>query len=566
MPMLKRVWSRRHTVDAFGGLDRGARIGDGSFSQMENLCADFYPALGPRPGRVQTELQNVTALGAGEGLCYTQGKYLVLPDRKVDLGLTKQGPKKLVNMGAYVLVFPDKKYASTADPSDFGCLEASFPGEVAVTLTPCSLEGADRLPDFVQSTEPTKPANKALWLDTSFHPQVLKEWSAASGLWVTVQTAYVRLSAPGIGKDFRLYDGVTIQGAGELDGGNALWLVTEDSLVISGVLAGKTTVEQGLRVMRQVPEMDYVTECGNRLWGCRFGPGADGKMVNELYASKLGDFRNWNCFMGLSTDSYTVGVGSQGPFTGAVTYLGMPIFFKEDCLYKVYGSYPGAFRVQSTVCPGVQQGCGESLAIVGNSLFYKAPMGVCVYDGSLPGEVGKALGNLGSQRAVGAGFGDRYFLSLLEGTEESLYVLDTRLGQWHREEGLQLRQLRFCQGKLYGLDGDGNLWILRGEDNEEEVRWSAQTGRISGWDGKSQILTGLELQLMLARRAHARVLVRYDDAGAWETVGTMTGTDRRFFLPVRPKPCGHLELRLEGRGDMRLFSITRVYRQGRSGQ
>ena len=190
--MLKRVWSRRHTVDAFGGLDRGARIGDGSFSQMENLCADFYPALGPRPGRVQTELQNVTALGAGEGLCYTQGKYLVLPDRKVDLGLTKQGPKKLVNMGAYVLVFPDKKYASTADPSDFGCLEASFPGEVAVTLTPCSLEGADRLPDFVQSTEPTKPANKALWLDTSFHPQVLKEWSAASGLWVTVQTAYVR--------------------------------------------------------------------------------------------------------------------------------------------------------------------------------------------------------------------------------------------------------------------------------------------------------------------------------------------------------------------------------------
>ena len=70
---------------------------------------------------------------------------------------------------------------------------------------------------------------------------------------------------------------------------------------------------------------------------------------------------------------------------------------------------------------------------------------------------------------------------------------------------------------------------------------------------------------MLSRRAHARVLVRYDDAGAWETVGTMTGTDRRFFLPVRPKPCGHLELRLEGRGDLRLFSLTRVYRQGRSG-
>ena len=242
MPMLKRVWSRRQTVDAFGGLNRGARIGDGEFSRMENLCADFYPALGPRPGRVRTEVHSVTALGAGEGLCYTQGKYLVLPDRNVDLGLTEEGPKKLVNMGAYVLVFPDKKYASTVDPLDFGALEACFPGETAVTLTPCTLEGADRLPSFIQPTEPREPGNKALWLDTSSSPQVLKEWSAASSLWVTVQSAYVRLSAPGIGRGFRLYDGVTVKGAGDLDGGNALWQVREDSLVISGVLGRKGVV------------------------------------------------------------------------------------------------------------------------------------------------------------------------------------------------------------------------------------------------------------------------------------------------------------------------------------
>ena len=67
MPMLKRVWTRRQTVDAFGGLNRGARIGDGEFAQMENLCGDFYPALGPRPGRSLGQERQVTALGAGEG-------------------------------------------------------------------------------------------------------------------------------------------------------------------------------------------------------------------------------------------------------------------------------------------------------------------------------------------------------------------------------------------------------------------------------------------------------------------------------------------------------------------
>ena len=72
----------------------------------------------------------------------------------------------------------------------------------------------------------------------------------------------------------------------------------------------------------------------------------------------------------------------------------------------------------------------------------------------------------------------------------------------------------------------------------------------------------LELQLLLANRARMDISVRYDDRGAWEKVGTLTGSDRRFLLPIRPKPCSHLELLLEGEGDVRLLSLTRVLRQG----
>ena len=54
----------------------------------------------------------------------------------------------------------------------------------------------------------------------------------------------------------------------------------------------------------------------------------DGKAVNEIYASKLGDFKNWNCYAGRSTDSYVATRGSDGPFTGAADYLGSPLFFR----------------------------------------------------------------------------------------------------------------------------------------------------------------------------------------------------------------------------------------------
>lgn len=561
MPTLRRLWTSRRTVDAFGGLNRSPRTGEGEFAQMENLSSDFYPVLAPCPPREQLDITGVTSLGAGQRLFYTQGTELVLGDRRIDLGLSPDGNKILVKMGAYVVVFPDKKYASTLENGDCGSLEARFEAANAV-LTPCTLEGADRIPDYIQSAEPLSPENGTLWLDTAASPAVLKEWSAASNLWAAVETAYVRIEAPGIGVPFRQYDGVTLSGAEALDGANVIWQAGSDFAVVSGVLEGQKHM-RGLVLSRTVPEMDYVIECGNRLWGCRAGTDRLGNPVNEIYASKLGDFRNWNCFMGLSTDSYAVTVGTQGPFTGAITYLGNPLFFKEDCLYKIYGSYPAAFHVQSTACRGVAQGGGESLAIVGETLFYKSPMGVCAYDGSLPAEVGRNLGFDPLEGGVGAGFGGKYFLSLQEHTgTDALYVYDKLLGQWHRETGFGARQMVSHAGKLYGLDKNGGLWLLRGGKSRARVKWMARTGRISGWDGKRMVLKSLELQLLLANRARMDISVRYDDRGAWERIGTLTGSDRRFLLPIRPKPCSHLELLLEGEGDVRLLSLTRVLRQG----
>ena len=51
MPTLRRLWTSRRTVDAFGGLNRSPRTGEGEFAQMENLSSDFYPARAPTPGR-----------------------------------------------------------------------------------------------------------------------------------------------------------------------------------------------------------------------------------------------------------------------------------------------------------------------------------------------------------------------------------------------------------------------------------------------------------------------------------------------------------------------------------
>lgn len=99
--------------------------------------------------------------------------------------------------------------------------------------------------------------------------------------------------------------------------------------------------------------------------------------------SKLGDPFNWNVFEGLETDSYAVDTGSAGDFTGCVSFLGYPVFFKEDHIYKVYGSIPSNFEVMGSATLGVAKGCGGSLAIAGERLLYLSNSGVMIYSGGI---------------------------------------------------------------------------------------------------------------------------------------------------------------------------------------
>ena len=115
----------------------------------------------------------------------------------------------------------------------------------------------------------------------------------------------------------------------------------------------------------------------------------------------LGDFRNWNVFEGLSTDSYALTVGSGGEFTGAAAYMGYPHFFTENAIHKVYGEYPSLYSLRSLTCPGVQKDCGDSVAAAGGILYYKSRRGIYAYDGSLPTFVGDALGTDVYDCAVG---------------------------------------------------------------------------------------------------------------------------------------------------------------------
>ena len=313
--------------------------------------------------------------------------------------------------------------------------------------------------------------------------------------------------------------------------------------------------------------MDFIIESENRLWGCRYGVALNGEIVNELYASKLGDFKNWNCFMGISTDSYVASVGTDGQFTGAITHLGYPLFFKENCLHKVYGNYPANYQIQTTACRGVQKGCERSLAIVNEVLYYKARSGVCAYDGSLPAEISSVLGDMSYSKAVAGDLGNKYYISMLDTEGEyHLFVYDTLRGMWHREDDTEAVQFCNCRGDLYFIDhADNQIKTVKGTGVKETspIKWSATTGIIGTDSPDKKYVSRMDVRMKLGVGDRVTFYVEYDSSGEWEHLFNMDGVKLwTFAVPIRPQRCDHLRLKIVGYGDAKIYSICKTIEQG----
>ena len=603
LPELSELATSRDMVEVFNGYNHNLRIGDGEFYDMKNLTSTYYPIMAPRVKR-GTHLScdhKIAGMIEKDSLCYVYqfetNLHFVMNGNDYDLGVVKYSKdadgneinedthRTLISMGAYVIIMPDKKYINTKNTEDKGDIETSFTsleGE-SVKFEVCRADGTNYKVDKISPDQPTELEdgseipNGYVWLDTSVTPNSLKVYSKTNGMWSSVASTFIRITSTGIGAAFNEFDGVNISGVtvpSIKDDFNASMVIyaipDDDSIVVIGMLDGsnEVTQEEQITVERLMPSMDFIVESCNRLWGCRYGLNSKGEVVNELYACKLGDFKNWNCYPGTANDSYFAYLGTDGQFTGAITYLGQPVFFKENCMHIVYGNYPAEYQVQDTACRGVQRGSEGSLSMVNEVLYYKSRTGVCAYGGSLPTEVSSVLGQKAYGNAVSCAHKGKYYISMKESNGEyALFVFDTEKGLWHKEDNLHVTQFCPVDEEIYYIDADDPCTIKTifgsGEQDERPVKWMAETGIIGCSSPYSKYISRISLRLSMEVGALLSVYIEYDSSGVWEHISSLTGHNlRTFTLPIRPKRCDHFRLKLEGEGVSKVFSLSKITEQG----
>ncbi|MBQ0037462.1 MAG: hypothetical protein KBS74_02195 [Clostridiales bacterium] len=577
---------RRECLEVFGGYDHNLKINEGWWYDEKNITSEEYPLFSTRRKRgeiaVQYDGQRRTidtprGLIQKDCLIYVDGSDVYVNDYKVPMGLTvTDNAKQLISMGAYLLIWPDRKYLNTNDLSDYGSIDNVTTATEEVAISLCERDGGDAQGYTRAKKAPKDPQNGDRWLDISGETPCLKVYTESTGMWTTIATTYVKLSSAGLGVGFSAGDGVELlHFTGErkkLNGKFVVMAASEDYIVITALLATKYLTqaydeENPVEIRRKAPAMDYITECGNRIWGCRYSVKNSGSTVNEIYACKLGDFKNWNCFQGISTDSYAASRGSDGPFTGAATLDGHPLFFKEDYIEKVYPASNGAHQIVTTPAKGVQSGSWRSLQVVDGVLYYKSKKDVMAYTGSTPTPISDELGDVEYRQARAGAVEGRYYIAMRTLDANSKYEMlcyDTRKKLWHKED--EARPVHFAEmdGDLYYLDvNTKKIMCITGKGTAEtDLEWFAESGVIGLRDAGQKYITRFVFRAELAPGSSLKMQIKYDE-GNWIDRGEFRKEGLgSFVLPVAPRRCDHLRIRMSGKGEAKIYSVAKYWESG----
>ena len=328
--------------------------------------------------------------------------------------------------------------------------------------------------------------------------------------------------------------------------------------------------EQDAYIDMQISAMemkfDYMFEANNRLWACRYGEDYKGDFVNEIYASARGSFRSFYKFDNTADESYILSLGSSGAFTGVANFGGYPVFFKENYCHIIHGTYPSSFQLTTETGAWVASGSNKSVCVDDGVIYFHGKDGIYAYDGASKQKISEALGTDRYRDAVGGIINGKYYVSMRDSSDTyTLFVFDRASGMWHKEDSTQAVFFAPFKGDLYMVDNKYCISTINGSQGvlEGDVEWYAESGRIGFITPDSKYIGKIQLKMLIPVGSSIKVYIQYDSDGYWEFKGAVEGKNALSFnLPIMPRRCDHFSIKLSGKGECKVFSITKTYETG----
>lgn len=565
LPELKAVNAplQKQIID-FSGYSVAPVIQDGEMRDMLNLSSDKYPNMSQRGPRGY----------------FTVGGYRIFDERPVECAIVKNGMLAVITQ--------DGRFFYGYENSDSGWTPVEYPG---VVLNP------DNEHKMVAINKRVCIWPEKVWFDVGG-----KESGSLGELFVlgsdddartitfendTTTECKMYLDGTYDLSGFTTQDAIDMvfkDASGEYTASSTIkdiYTATYSGQTVSVVVfpadaflsilpgfpqSGTSTFTGSLKMERFVPDLDFVMESNNRLWGCH---------DNAICCCKLGDPTNWHYYQGLSVDAFEVEVGTDGPWTGCVAYPTHLLFFKENYIHKVYGNTPTTYQTQQSECYGLEKGSEKSVCVINGTVFYKSKIGIMAYGGTLPEHISTNFGSKQYTNAIAGTDGAKYYVNMQTTKGREQLVFDLNKTIWHKESDMDPAQYIYLTNDTANEEGKNQLLYIRKSDGaicsvtpyvpfeEEEtgVPWMAELGSFDEYLENKKIYSKVKMRLKLDEGAELTVKIKFD-SGEWKAIRHIyKSDDRAVYVPITPARCDKFFIRLEGKGGCVVESLIREYRE-----
>lgn len=473
----------------------------------------------------------VSAIGAGDKMYYVSGDGGFWYDNEY-IGKLSEGEKSFTQTGAYIFILPDKAVFN-------------------INTKEMSVPWSDKMTQYFSQT-------------TGFKFEI-------EGAKITFSSStYEMVERMIVGRtyDVRVYT---------TSGNIKLTTATVQSNTGSELTFDKEIDSVSnfdikyITISVSVPDLAYVCGANNRVWGC------DDK---NIYCSAFGEPEKWNYFetgaAGTADNSWSIQpFDNAGDFTGCTTERGMAVFFKENIIYKVYGSNPSNFTLEAYNIPGVMRGSSKSIVKIKDDIYYLSNEGVMRFSGGVSENISQEFYQSLSE-GVGGTDGVRYFLSCNTSEGQRLFVFNTKNNTWSIEDEEKAVDFAYFMRRLYMLNDKHELININpGEHSspielyqkEQEPYGVIEFGDYYCDSPDKKAVSKLYFRFSTESGGSVKIEINYDSEKnegkrVWRSVKELkSGEKKSYTLPVIPRRADHFRLRISGE-KFTLYSLTHEYYNG----
>ncbi len=554
-PMLKGNSEKKSVISAFGGLNLTENFQLGELVDMENMASDKFPSLSPSVKKetveINPEIKNIQGFlyhgddktemsgftGVADGKYYYQDRriafahsFMEIPkDVKVDL-LNYQD-KIIIMPMMYVHEYKDEFKKNTVTPLFSGVFNEYL---IVCTTSNCTVEIS--LDNYSSKS----------WIKLGF----------LKGDSVVIKCTDENYSRLNVYTDEE-YDptfsySVVVKAI--------VKEVTDKTLILytynrTGNLQpvvdylGNYFVQEisntKIRVYKRYPEFENACIHANRMW-------ATTKNGKEIYASALGDAKEFLKFQGLSTDSWYTEVGDGGKFTGLIPFKEGILAFKENRIYHILGDRPVNFNIAKRF-----SNCGsidpKTVVTTDSAVYFLGSDGVYEYSGGTPVNISRSLGVRKYFSGNAFSDGRKYYISF-DG-ENKLYAYDREKGLWHIEALFNLKSGIKIKSEVYLASSD----FLYKMSGVYENKWSATLCDITENSMEHKGINDIFIRIKNGDNSYARLEVSvngesFSECGFTDSIGDFT-----FRVPVRFKKGDKYSIKISGEGNSVITDIERSF-------